>query len=214
MAILGDSDTSTVSDDGDWIHSKSDYSDVDVDEAQRHLEVGVDLSRNGEFPPRVRWLRRKHLHLLMKRRMAAVKCAHRRHDHDGKVTQIQVSPRSRKRKNDTETRTAMTSESTHDRSGNDDLDDESTSRKRQRLGSSCHGSVPETIIQRVDGGLGGLPADTDGTCEIIVPPTIPMPGHLSDSEAIAISVAMGLRRSQRIRRKLGSVCGTSPSRRS
>lgn len=135
-----------------------------------------------------------------------MKCVHWRHGHDGEVTQIQVSPFSGKRKrNDTET------SEWYDRNGNDDLDDESTTRKRQRHGS-CHSSDPD-IIQRVEGGLGGLPANTDGACEVVAPP-IPISGHLSEASALSVAVAMGLRRSQRIRKKLGSTCGTSPSRRS
>jgi hypothetical protein len=218
MAILGD--TSTVSDDGhgDWIHS--DYSDDDNDdeeeEAQRQPELGVEVgpSRNGEFPPRVRWLRRKHLHHLKMtrtRRMAVTKCEHWRHDHHhdaGKITaappvqlarpqQIQDSPppRSGKRKrNDAETETAIVRSESYNRSrnSNDDLDE--STRKRQRLGS-CH----------VEEGLGGpLPANTNGACEVAAPPITPT-GHLSEASTLSVEP----RRSQRIREKLGSACVTT-----
>jgi hypothetical protein len=174
MAIL--SDTSTVSDDdGDWIHSDYSYDDDDEDEVQREPELGVGVvgpsRRNGGFPPRVRWLRRKHLlHLLMMRRMeAAMKCAaHWRHDDDhdgsGKVTaampavqlrssQIQDSPprRSGKRKridteteteNDTDTDTASIVRSkSYNRSSNDNDDSGESTGKCQRLGS-CHVEGP------------------------------------------------------------------------
>jgi hypothetical protein len=206
LAILSDSDTSTVSDDGDWIHSDysdNDDEDGDEDEAQRQLGVRVGPSRYGEFPPRVRLLRRRYL--LM----------NRHDDHDGKVTpalarswQIpQDSPCSgRKRK---ETEMTATSESYDRNCNNDDLDDESATTKRQRLGSR-HGYAPD-IIQRVEEGPGGLPVNTDGACEVAAPP-IPIPGHLSEASAHVLSV--GRRRSQRIRKKLGSAWGTSPTRRS
>jgi hypothetical protein len=233
MAIL--SDTSTVSDeDGDWIHS--DYShdddDEDEDEAQRQPELGVEVvgpsRRNGEFPPRIRWLRKNlHLHLLMtRRRMATMKCALWRHNDDrdgtGKVTavpavqlaraqiQLEGSPprHSRKRKrNDTETETALVRSKSYNRnsSDNDDLDESTTSRKRQRLGS-CHGTTDSApaIIRRIEEGLGGLPANADGACEVAAPP-ITITGHLSEASALSV----GPRRSQRIRGKLGSACGTT-----
>jgi len=216
MAILDD--TSTVYDDdeeGDWIHS--DYSGDDEDEAQRQqLGVGVlGPSRNGEFPPRVvRWLRRKHPHLLVTRRMATMKCAHRTAPvpvPELARPQIQDSPplrsEKRKRRNDAagagaelETIESYDCNDSHD---NGDLG-ESTGRKRQRLlgsSKSCHGraSAP-AIIPRVE-CLAGLPANRDGACEVAQPP-ITITGHLSASEASASSV--GPRRSQRIREKLGS----------
>lgn len=211
LAMLSDSDASTVSDDGDWIHS--DYSDDDEDEALRQLGVGVGPSRNGEFPPRVRLLRSKYL--LMKRH----------YDHDRKVTAARArswkihpdppcSAAGRKRKrNDTEMAATETSESeSHDRNcNNDDLDEGSTTSKRprQRL-RSRHASCAPDFVQRVEGGLGGLPANTDRACEVAAPPILPViPRHLSES-----ALSVGCRRSQRIRKKLGSACGNSPIRRS
>jgi hypothetical protein len=211
LAILGDSDTSTVSDDGDWMHS--DYSDngdgdEDEDEAQPQFGVGVGPSRDGKFPPRVRLLRRRYL--LM----------NRHDDHDSKGTaalarpwQIyQDPPCSGRKRTDTETAT-VTSKDLYDRNcNNDHLDDESATTKRRRLGSeSPRGCAPD-IIRRVEAGLGELPADTDGAYEVAAPPT-PIPGHLV-YEASALALSVGRRRSQRIRKKLGSACGTSPSRRS
>jgi hypothetical protein len=228
MAILGD--TSTVSDDdGDWIHS--DYShddeDEDEDEAQRQpeLEVGVvgPSRRNGEFPPRVlRWLRMKLLlHLLMTRRgmEATMKCAHWWHDDDdnhddvGKVTaapavqlassQMQDSPprRSGKRKRsdieagtETETETAIVRSESYNRNSNDNDDLDESTGKRQRLGP---------LAYHVE-GLGGLPANTDGACEV-APPPITITGHLSEASALSVEP----RRSQRIREKLGSACVTT-----
>jgi hypothetical protein len=206
LAILGDSDTSTVSDDSDWIHSDCSDNDLDEDEAQRQLGVRVGPNRNREFPPRVRLLRRRYL--LM----------NRHDDHGGKVTaalerpwqihQDSPCPGRKRKRNDTEMTTAMSKSKSYDRNSNDDLDDESTTTKRQRLGSRY--GCPPDIIQRVD-GLGGLPSNTDGACEVAEPP-IPMPGHLS--EASVSSVGRGRRRSQRIWKKWGSVCGTSPTPRS
>ena len=226
MVILGD--TSTVSDDdSDWIPSDYSHDDEDEDEDgphwQRQPELGVgvvDLSRrNGEFPPRVRWLRRKHLlHLLMtRRRMEAMKCAAHGggwhdddHDGSGKVAtmpavqlarpQIQDSPPRRcgKRKwNDTDTDTdtdtapVVRSESYNRNSNDNDNLGESTG-KRQRLGS-CH-----------VGGLDGLPVNIDGPCEVAAPP-ITITGHLFEASALSV----GRRRSQRIREKLGSACVTT-----
>ncbi|KAI0281006.1 hypothetical protein BGY98DRAFT_270300 [Russula aff. rugulosa BPL654] len=100
MAILGDSDTSTVSDDSDWIHSDCSDNDLDEDEAQRQLGVRVGPNRNREFPPRVRLLRRRYL--LM----------NRHDDHGGKVTaalarpwqthQDSPCPGRKRKRNDTE----------------------------------------------------------------------------------------------------------------
>ena len=140
-------------------------------------------------------------------------------DHGGKVTAALARPwqihqdspclgRKRKR-NDTEMTTATSKSKSYDRNSNDDLDDESTTTKRQRLGSRY--SCPPDINQRVEDGLGGLPSNTDGACEVAEPP-IPMPGHLS--EASVLSVGQGRRRSQRIWKKWGSVCGPSPTPRS
>jgi hypothetical protein len=206
MAILDD--TSTVSDDGDWIHSDYSHCDDDEDEdgAQRQPNLGVGgvgpSRRNGEFPPRVvRWLRRKHLpHLLMTqtRRMEAMKCAH-----------WQDSPPRRSgqsKRNDTETETAIVRSESCDRNSNDNDDlDESASRKRPRLGS-CHGTTSNSpaIVQRVKEGLGGLPANTDGACEVPAPP-ITITRHLSEGSAWSV----GPRRSQRIRVKLDSACDTT-----
>ena len=198
MAILGD--TRTVSSDGDWIHS--DYSDEDEAEWQPGLGVrGVGptrtrtRTRNGEFPPRVRWLRRKHLHRLITQRMAVTKCAQWHHDDHGagKVTakpQIQLEdspPRSGKRKRD-DAETTVSESHDHNSTDNDGLGGEST-RKLQRF-RSCH----------VEGlGASGLPANTDGACDVAAPP-ITLTEHLSE----ASTLSMGLRRSQRIREKLGS----------
>jgi hypothetical protein len=78
-----------VSDNRDWVHS--DHSDEDEGEAQK-LGVG----RIGEYPPRIQWLRKRHLRLMTLR--MAVKCV----QHDGKMTalarpQSRDSPRSGKR---------------------------------------------------------------------------------------------------------------------
>jgi len=205
MAILGG--TSTVSDDGDRIHS--DYSDEDEDDD--------DDEAQQQFPPRVRRLRRRHFHLL---RMAAMKmkCAHWRHDHDEKVTaelerpqnHWQDSPRSGKRKrNDTGTERIVRSDS-YNRNSNDesDLDEESATRKRRRLEyRSCHGSASVVdVIQGVE-GLDGLPANanTDGAFEVPVPPSTITDPDLSEASALSV----GPRRSQRIREKLGSAFVTT-----
>lgn len=203
MAILGD--TRTVSSDGDWIHSDC----SDEDEAEWQPELGVrgvgpartrTRTRNGEFPPRVRWLRRKQLHRLITQRMAVTKCAHWHHDDHGagKVTarpQIQLEdspPHSRKRKRDDAETTvkAVARSESHDRisTDNDGLGGEST-RKLQRFGSCS--------VERL--GASGLPANTDGPCEVAAPP-IMITEHLSE----ASTLSMGPRRSQRIREKLGS----------
>ena len=227
MTILDDT-TSTVSDDGDWIHSDCSDSDEDEDEdedeaqqgqeKEQGLGVRVGPSQNGEFPPRVRRLRRiqKYFHLLMMQRMAAMNCAHchwwcDEHD-DGKITvvlagrQIQDSPSllplssSGKRKRDDTERIVMASE-LHNRNSNNNGDDfdESTTRKRQRL-ESCHNVGTSAVIQRVE-DLGGLPANTDSgdACEVAAP-SITMTGHLSEANALSVEP----RRSQRIREKCRS----------
>lgn len=238
MAILGD--TSMVSDDdNDWIHSDYSHDDDDEDEGdgegevQRQPELGVGVvgpsRRNGEFPPRIRWLRKNlHLHLLMTRRRmeAAMKCAlwRRDDDHDGtgKVTavpavqlaraqiQLEDSPpwhSGKRERNDTETETAFVRSESYNRNSNDndDLDESTTSRKRQRLGS-CHGTTGSApaIIRRVEGSLGGLPANADAACEVAAPP-ITLTGLLSEASDLSV----GPRRSQRIRGKLGSAWGTT-----
>lgn len=218
MAILGD--TSMVSDgddDGDRIHSE--YSDEDEDDHEARWQLELGAPRDGEFPARVRWLRRKRLlHLLMTRGVTTMKRAHWRHNDDdgddldnaGKVTavpamqlarpQIQDSPprRSGKRKrNDTDTDTDTDTETTivwsesYNRysDDNDDLEDESTTSGKR---------------QRVEEGLRAS-ADTDGACEVAEPP-ITITGHLSEASALSV----GPRRSQRIREKLGSACATAP----
>lgn len=219
---LGDT-ISTVSDDG------ADCSDNDVDgdgdetqqeqEQEQELGVGVGPSRDGEFPPRVRRLRRlrKHLHLLMTQRMAAMSCVRchwqcGEHD-DGKITvvlagpQIQDSPslplpppRFGKRKRDDTERIMVASElhNTNTNTNGDDFD-ESTTRKRQRLGS-YHNAGTSAVIQRVE-DIGGLPANTDlgDACEVAAPP-ITMTGHLSGASALSVEP----RRSQRIREKCRS----------
>lgn len=217
MAIFSDSDISTVSDDGDWIHWHSDYSDDDEEEdkAQRQLQlgIGVGASRNGELPPRARWLRRRYLHFMMKRRIAAMKCAHwRQDDHDGKVQVTTAlarseinrdSPRSGRKRKRKDSETAIVTSEADNRNGNIDDDSESgdrSTRKRPELGS-CHGSAAD-IIQRVEGHV---VIEVDAP---LVP--IPITGHLSEASALS----EGRRRSQRIRKKLGSACGTSPNRRS
>jgi hypothetical protein len=153
-----------------------------------------------------------------------MKCAHgRRHDHDaGKVTgltaavlpvarqQIQDSPppRSEKRKRkdtETETETEMIvryESYNRNHNSNDDLDESTGTGKRQRLGS-CHGSESaRAIIQRVE-GLGGLPTNTEP--EAAAAPPITITGHLSETSALS----GGPRRSQRIRKTLGSACVTT-----
>ena len=141
MVILG----GAVSDDAEWICS--DYSDDDEGEdetQQQQLGVGIGLRRIGEFPARVRRLRRRYT--MMTRRMAAMKYA--QDDHDTNVTmvlaqpqlEIQDPPRSGERK-----RTgAETSESYNIKNDYDELESE-----RPRLGS-CHGSV---LAIQLFGGL-------------------------------------------------------------
>ncbi len=152
-----------VSDDDDWIYS--DYSDDDEleDEApQQQLGLGVGISpgrRNGEFPPRVRWLRRRHF--LVTRRMATMK--HAQPVQDGKDTVVSVlarpqthwkdSSRSGKRKR-TGTEIAETAESELHH-GRDDSDGSIRKRRGLQVGSSA-------IIQRVEdhAASGGLRANT------------------------------------------------------
>ena len=150
-----------------------------------------------------------------------MKCAHWRHDHGEKVTaaaelaRLQIhwqdSPRSGKRKrNDTSIERIVRSDS-YNRTGNSndesDLEGESATRKRRRLGyRSCHGSASAVdVIQGVEAeGLNGLPANvnTDGAFEVPVPPSTITDSDLSEASALSV----GPRRSQRIREKLGSTC--------
>lgn len=89
MAILGD--TSMVSDgddDGDRIHSE--YSDEDEDDHEARWQLELGAPRDGEFPARVRWLRRKRLlHLLMTRGVTTMK----RHGGAGDAVGKTANPR-------------------------------------------------------------------------------------------------------------------------
>jgi hypothetical protein len=142
MVILG----SPVSGDAEWICS--DYSDDEEgeDEPQQQLQlgVGVGLRRIGEFPARVRRLRRRYT--MMTRRMAAMEYA--QDDHDRNIAAVlaqpqlenQDPPHSGERKGTG----AETSEFYNIKNDYDELES-----KRPRLGS-CHGSV---IAIQLFGGL-------------------------------------------------------------